>query len=140
MKNYMPFETLMGGKLNAQYMQAMEDIANNIMDPNRDADATREITIKIKIKPTVNGDQVAILGQVIPKLAPEKAVATFAFVDKDIDGQIDMCEYGGHANKQVQGQTQVTQDGITVDTHTGEIIEADAPPSNLKHFKVVGEQ
>lgn len=132
--SYIPFEELAGGKLHAQYVQAWNDVAENITDPNRDKEATRTITISIKVKPTKNMEQVVIGGQVKTSLANEMPVATMAMIAKDMTGTIDMCEYGG---RQVKGQLGFSEDGSIIDVATGEVMDDKDVGSNLKQFTAV---
>jgi len=74
----------------------LKKIITNILDVNTDADAVREITLKVKLKPSEDRDFVAIGFQVTAKPAPLSAVFTKAFLDRDVQGQGEAFEFQPH--------------------------------------------
>lgn len=48
-------DTIGNGELAARFGQALAQVGRNIIDPNMDPEAAREITIKLKFKPNESG-------------------------------------------------------------------------------------
>jgi len=57
----------------------LQKVLKNILDPNTNAEAVREITLKVKIKPDKNRDFGPVSIQGISKLAPAEPIVTQAF-------------------------------------------------------------
>jgi len=65
----------------------LDKVLQNIGDPNTDAEATRTITLKIKIKPDENRELAGVQIDAESKLAPHRPVGTSVFVGKK-DGRV----------------------------------------------------
>lgn len=67
-----------GGKLLATFDAELKKVAENINDLNTNPTATREITLKIKLKPSQGRSEVAATATVTTKLAGRRELeATF---------------------------------------------------------------
>ena len=75
-------ETLKGGAVIQLFNEELAKVMENIMDPNTEAEAVREVTLKVKIKP--DRDRATGSVQIIPtaKLAPAVALGTRMFFGK----------------------------------------------------------
>lgn len=75
-------DNLKGGGVRQLFDEELDKVLENIMDPNTEADAVREVTIKVKIKPDKDRSTAAVA--IIPssKLAPAVALGTRMFFGK----------------------------------------------------------
>jgi len=69
-------DSLAGGGVLEKFQEALNRVILNIQDPNTKPDQVREITIKVKIKPTKSRDIGTVAFQVAEKLAPHEAIET----------------------------------------------------------------
>lgn len=81
-------DTIAEGKLPERFAVEWEKLIENIVDPDRDPGATREITIKIKVLPVKEQDifNLQIAAQVTTKLAPIKAAMGTGYARVTADG------------------------------------------------------
>lgn len=77
--------TLGGGALEEMFAEAVVSVAKNIDDPNTEAEAVREINIKIKIKPTKTREAVVYEVSCDPKLSRQRTATGFLFVSGKSD-------------------------------------------------------
>lgn len=77
---------LLQGAVVERFDIVLQDVLDNVHDLNCDADAVREINVKIKIKPSLDRDLIAYAANVVPKLAPLSSVVGKAEVGKDVKG------------------------------------------------------
>lgn len=84
-KPFVKLSTLGGGALEEMFAEAVVNVAKNIDDPNTEAEAVREINIKIKIKPTKSREAVVYEVSCDPKLSKQKSAAGFLFVSGKAD-------------------------------------------------------
>jgi len=119
-------ETLAGGTLTKKVNKALEDVAQNLMDPNTDPKAKR----KIKVTLTFSGKErslqhCGILVETV--LAPEKeSLAVFGF-GKDLkSGDVDCVELGNQIPGQLSFADYEDADKQPggYDADTGEIFES----------------
>ena len=124
-------ETFANGAFTAQVNRAMEEVTENIQDPNTEPSATRKITVTIGFKPNQDRNFVATGVQTKTTLAPALGAVTALSMGKDIQtGEVEAVEIGN----QIPGQMSmedlpqapadtrtVEVDGKTVDAETGEI-------------------
>ena len=76
------------GAMEEQLAASMEKIMDNIADPNTDAKALREITIKVKLRCTDDSRKTLRMDTVFQeKLAPRTAISGTIFAHKDEDGK-----------------------------------------------------
>lgn len=75
-------ETLKAGGVIQLFSDELDRVLANIMDPNTEPEAVREVTLKVKIKP--DRDRATAAVQIIPsaKLAPAVALGTRMFFGK----------------------------------------------------------
>ena len=84
-KTMVTLATFGSGALEEGFKEAIKEVAKNINDPNTEAEAVREINIKIKIKPTKTREAVVYEVHCNPKLAGQKSVPGFLFVSGNAD-------------------------------------------------------
>ncbi len=70
----------------------LQKLAENLLDPATSATATRELTLKIKIKPNEKRDLANISIGVTSKLAAPKPAETIVFVNQARDGTVTLSE------------------------------------------------
>lgn len=75
--------TIGGGNLEAQVNREITKLCDNIVDPNVPTDATRTITVKIKVKPNKSGQVAAIKYLVTSSLPGVDPGETSAFIAMD---------------------------------------------------------
>lgn len=123
-------EEFMGGALQERANAAMQEVLENMQDPNTPYKVKRGITIKIGFTQNEDRNDTVVEMLVEAKLAPASPVRTMMAIGKDLEtGEIYAEEYG----KQIKGQMslefdkkppagfrQVDED--VVDTRTGEIV------------------
>lgn len=87
-------ENLGSGAAVELFDDAMQKVLANINDPNTKAQAVREITLKVKIKPVGDQRDVATVEmQAIPKLAPVQPASTSISIGKTIAGKVEAREW-----------------------------------------------
>ena len=79
-KNFVRLSTIGGGALEEMFEDAMKVVADNINDPNTEAESVREINIKIKMKPTKSREAVVLNISCDPKVSGKKGASGFLFV------------------------------------------------------------
>jgi len=99
--------TMMEGAAIERFDVALYEILENIKDLNTDAEAVREITLKVKIKPDKERNFITFGMQVMSKPAPLSAIFSKAFVEKDAIGKIECREIEGP--RQMELPTNVTK-------------------------------
>lgn len=131
-------ERFAGGKLSAQINKALQDVTENILDPNTDETKVRKITVTISMKANKNRDYVATAVETKTTLAPVIGAATAFYIGKDlITGEVDCTELGS----QIPGQLTLdlkdpeeepvpTMAAKGYDPSTGEIYETEPEPDN----------
>lgn len=124
-------ERFAGGKLSAQINKALQDVTENILDPNTDETKVRKITVTISMKANKNRDYVATAVETKTTLAPTLGAVTALCVGKDLrTGEVDCVEIGS----QIPGQlsldlTEPEEEPVRgYDPSTGEIF--DTEPEN----------
>lgn len=81
----MSLVNLCGGAAVERFDDALQDVLQNIGDPNTE-DGAREITLKVKIKPADNRSILHIEVSCAPKLKPAFSISTTAFMGKSVGG------------------------------------------------------
>ena len=100
---HVDLEKFANGAFSAQVNRAIEEVTENIQNPNTDAGATRKITVTIAFKPNAERNFVATGVQTKTTLAPALGAVTAFSMGKNL-------------------QTGVEVEGKAVDTDTGEIV------------------
>lgn len=78
-KEQMSLINIKGGVAVELFDFEFQNVLKNIIDPNTNAEAVREITLKVKIKPDKERNFGPISIQAVAKLAPAAPVTTQAF-------------------------------------------------------------
>lgn len=112
MEKIINLETLAEGGLTEKVNMALQDVLNNIADPNTDYKVKRKLTIDITFISQEDRDLALLDIQTKTKLAPPKSIGTKIVIGTDGKGGIMASEFG----KQVPGQSV-----MRVDESTGEI-------------------
>ena len=106
-----------GGALNEKFNKAMQEVAENIYDPNTNIDVKRKLTIDITFK-CADQDRNLVGVEVLTKtkLAPLKESTTKILIDKDhVNGNILATEF----KSQIPGQNY-----FVIDEESGEVLPA----------------
>lgn len=118
---------LAGGALQEKSQKALQDVFENMQDPNTPWKNKREVVIKLKFTQNEDRDDATCEISVEKKLAQTKPVETkFALGTNLAIGEVLAEEYGPGIKGQIsldEYQKEQQIDGKTVDTDTGEIIE-----------------
>lgn len=138
--NYIDLNGLAGGALVEKIGKAIEDVARNILDPNTDPKAKREITVKIKFAPNKNRSTSDTSIIVTTKLAPTEAIDTQLTMGIDLStGALQVVEWGQEIpgqmslwDYQADGREQGNTDGPEADPENGEITENVRKPIDLR--------
>jgi hypothetical protein len=86
-------DTIAGGAVAEAFELEFEKVMRNIVDPNTDSQAKREITVRIVFKPVGNDREEVLVGsQVTSKLAPNRPTLTTMFVENS-RGVVAATEY-----------------------------------------------
>ncbi len=115
-----------GGALQEKAQRALEDVFENMQDPNTPWKNKREVVIKMKFTQNEDRDDATCEISVEKKLAQPKPVETKFALGKNLEtGEVVAEEYGPGIRGQISlDEYQKEQvDGKTVDMETGEIIE-----------------
>ena len=91
---------LMDGGVEERFNRALDQVWDNVFDPNTKADAPREITMKVKIRASQNRDSARFDVDIIPKLAPPVSLSQTVMLSLSGDGSIVATE----RTNQIPGQ------------------------------------
>jgi hypothetical protein len=76
-----------------KFQEELEKVVQNVLDPNTDPKAKREVVLKVTIHPDADRSWTSIKIEALAKLAPNTAFATRAFVGLDRKtGRVVACE------------------------------------------------
>lgn len=106
-------ETLAEGGLTEKVNMALQDVLNNIADPNTDYKVKRKLTVDITFVSQEDRELALLDIQTKTKLAPPKSIGTKIVIGTDGKGGIMASEFG----KQIPGQSV-----MRVDEETGEVL------------------
>ena len=93
-KSSINLEKLAGGAFTEKLNEALAQVAENIQNPNTDAQTKRGITVNIKFQPSKNREMVSTTIQVTTKLAATEAIETQMVMGTNRAGEIELAEYG----------------------------------------------
>lgn len=94
-------ETFAGGALQEKFDAAMEQVLENMLDPNTPWKNKRSITVNVTFEQNEDRDDTTVDVSVVPKLAAAKSIGTRMAIGKDIKtGRLYAEEYGS----QIRGQ------------------------------------
>lgn len=113
MEKIINLETLAEGGLTEKVNMALQDVLNNIADPNTDYKVKRKLTVDITFVSQEDRELALLDIQTKTKLAPPKSIGTKIVIGTDGKGGIMASEFG----KQVPGQSV-----MRVDEETGEVL------------------
>ena len=124
-------EQFAGGKLSAQINKALQDVTENILDPNTDDTKVRKITVTISMKANKNRDYVATAVETKTTLAPTLGAVTALCVGKDLrTGEVDCVEIGSQIPGQLTLDLPEPEPERGYDQSTGEIYETEPAEKN----------
>lgn len=120
MEKKINLETFCDGAFSEQMNWVMEQINQNIQDPNTNPEKVRTLTCTIKFKPDEDRRIVKTEIQTKASLVPANSVKTTLISGKDIrTGAVEMSEYRDKG--QLPGQMALDDQGRAYDPETGEI-------------------
>lgn len=124
-------EQFAGGKLLVQLNKALEKVAENIQDPNTDAQKVRKINVSISFRPNDERNFVATTVETKLSLAPELGATTALSMGRDLrTGEVEAVEIFNQIPGQMNVEDVIDQEEDepqkAFDPDTGEIYE----PSN----------
>ena len=85
--------TLHGGAALEAVDIELNNVLQNILDPNTEADKMRKVVLEIKIKPNKERNIGQVLFQAKSQLAPAEALETQILIDKDRAGRAMASEF-----------------------------------------------
>ena len=106
------FSTLAGGGVEEKLQYALNEVAENIADPNTDAKKARKVTMTLTLKPNESRMVTNVDIDVKTSLAAPMGISTTLMIDRDNTGKIVASEMYGIDPKQ----------GV-IDYETGEVID-----------------
>lgn len=124
--------TLANGAVQEKFNEALEEVLENMLDPNTSFKNKRGVTTDISFTQNENRDDAKVGVSVKTKTAPPMPVETSVAMGKDLKtGKIEVQEYG----KQIKGQMSFTEAEEEmerkVDISTGEIYETPVTNNNV---------
>ena len=105
------FSTLAGGGVEEKLQYALDEIAENIADPNTDAKKVRKVTMTLTLKPNEKRTIANLDIDVKTSLVSPVGISTTLMIDRDCNGKAVASEIYG--NNSTQG---------VLDFETGEVI------------------
>lgn len=128
---HIDLEQFAGGKLSVQLNKALEKIAENVQDPNTDAQKVRKINVSISFRPNDERNFVATTVETKLSLAPELGATTALSMGRDLrTGEVEAVEIFNQIPGQMNVDDVIDQEEDETpkafDPDTGEIYE----PSN----------
>ncbi len=99
--------------------RALQQVADNILDPNTDPTKKRKVQLNITLAPNEKRDASDVTVEVKTTLAPEVGVPTTMLLGRDINGKVHVNEL----KSGVKGQTYIDPDDGKAKTDTGEPVE-----------------
>jgi len=86
-KDGISLDTLNQGAAVERFNMALQEVLNNIQDPNTNPKAPRAVTLKCTFKPDEDRGLANIIVDVVPKLAPIAPFGVRVFMGRDKDGK-----------------------------------------------------
>ena len=100
--------TICDGTAVERFDYELQKVLENINDLNTDAEATREITLKVKIKPDENREMLKTEMSISSKPAGLSPVASIGMMGKDIHGNAEAHEYPRPKQQEIEFGENVT--------------------------------
>lgn len=107
------------GGVQVKLNRALQQVADNILNPNTDAKKKRKITLTLTIAPNDKRDAADTLVEVKTSLAPEIGVPSTMLLGRDVKGHVHINEL----KSGVKGQEYIDPDTGEVKTDTGESVD-----------------
>lgn len=125
--NHINIEEFAGGALSVQVNKAIEEVTENIQDPNTDAQKARRATITIEFRPSEARDYAQTKISMKTALAPAAPINTGLVMGKNLEtGECEVYEYGNTIPGQMLMRVRDQSGELNVvDTSTGEIVKND---------------
>ena len=122
---HIDIEELAGGALSVQLNKAIEEVTENIQDPNTDAEKARRVTITIEFKPSKARDYASTKISMKTALAPVASINTDMVMGRNLEtGECEAYEYGNTIPGQMLMRVRDQSGELdVVDTSTGEIVK-----------------
>ena len=86
-KDQISLKSIYGGAIVEAVDHELQNVLANISDVNTSPGQTREVTLKIKIKPNKERNIAQLTFQASSKLAPAEALETSILIDRDKSGK-----------------------------------------------------
>lgn len=104
-KSKLDLNKFAGGVLQEKFNRALNEVVQNMQDPNTSFKNKRGITISIGFTQNEQRDDAKITVSVLTKTSPVLPIETALYMGKDLDtGEIEIREYG----KQIAGQMTIS--------------------------------
>lgn len=107
------------GGVQVKLNRALQQVADNILNPNTEAKKKRKVTITLTIVPNDKRDAADTLVEVKTSLAPETGVPSTMLLGRDIKGEVHINEL----KSGIKGQEYIDPDTGEVKTDTGESVD-----------------
>ena len=120
-------EDFAGGALSERFNLALQEVLENLQDPNTSYTAKRKLTINLDFVTNESREITSVDIVAKTKLCPAKAITTSLMMDINCEGEVIASEY----KKQIAGQV-----AMTVDSETGEVNSTEKY-SNLDGLQIV---
>lgn len=91
-KDSVSVDKLAGGEIVPRLNEALQKLAENVLDPSTNATATRRITLTISVKPDEQRDMASVELGIAVKSAPPKPAKTKVFINQNRDGSVSLTE------------------------------------------------
>lgn len=108
------------GGVQVKLNRALQQVADNILDPNTDPTKKRKVQLNITLAPNEKRDASDVTVEVKTTLAPEVGVPTTMLLGRDINGKVHVNELKSSG---APGQTYIDPDDGKAKTDTGKPVE-----------------
>ena len=92
-ENTLSLANLYDGAVIEAVDHALQEVFDNILDPNTETTKTREGVLKIKVKPNQERNLGTVTFQATAKLAPAQPLETAILIDRDRNGKAVAIEH-----------------------------------------------
>jgi hypothetical protein len=124
------------GGLQEKLDRALNQVTENIMDPNTDQTKKRKITINLVFEPSKSGDAVDVDIQTKVSLVPEQGVGTTMLIGRDGKGKTVVNEL----KSGIPGQTFIDPETGELKTDTGQPVSEVEAVEQASEKKVIDLQ
>ena len=92
-------DQMLDGAVQEKFSQAMHELAEDVLDPNKKAKAKRKVTITLTVEPNEERDIAGMSVDVKTSLAPNNPVGGRIIFDRNSNGTAVCGEIGGNKNQ-----------------------------------------